>query len=446
MNSDFVGALPRDIDAENAVLGAAMLDREALEHIVGVLVKEDFYDKKNAIIFEIMVEMNQNGKLVDLLTLSDVMKSKNVSDAVGGTAYLNGLMDSVYISVNYKEYAKIIKSKSTLRNLIKASQNIINEAYKGTDEKKIIERAESDIFAISQNKFSNDLRHISFILEDSYSNIVKLSQAHGEVTGRNTGFIDLNKVTSGLQPSDLILLAARPSMGKTAFALNLCTNISKEGNPVIIFSLEMSSVQLIQRILAAQSMIELGKIKDGKLDSEDWIKLVDAIKELKKLPMYIDDTPGITVNEMRSKLRRIKMKYQKLGAIMVDYLQLMSGSGGENRQMEISNISRNLKVVAREMECPLIALSQLSRGPETREDKRPFLSDLRDSGAIEQDADIVMFLYRDFYYHRDKLAEKNKSELIIAKHRNGETGKIDLFWSGEYQRFGDMLKRDMEEP
>lgn len=446
MNSDLIGSLPRDIDAEHAVLGAAMLEREALEHIVNMLVKEDFYDKKNAIIFETMVEMNQGGKLVDLLTLSDVMKSKNVLDAVGGSAYLNSLMNAVYISVNYKEYAKIIKSKSTLRNLIKASQNIINEAYKGMDEKKLIEQAESDIFAISQNKFSNDLKHISLILEDSYANIVKLSQAHGEVTGRNTGFIDLNKVTSGLQPSDLILLAARPSMGKTAFALNLCTNIAKEGNPVIIFSLEMSSVQLIQRILASQSMIELNKIKDGKLDSDDWIKLVDTIKDLKKLPMYIDDTPGITVNEVRSKLRRIKMKYPKLGAVMIDYLQLMSGSGGENRQMEISNISRNLKVVAREMECPLISLSQLSRGPESREDKRPFLSDLRDSGAIEQDADIVMFLYRDFYYHRDRLDQKNKSELIIAKHRNGETGKIDLFWSGEYQRFGDVLKEDLQEP
>lgn len=446
MNNEFAGSLPKDIDAENAVLGAAMLEREALEHIINVLVKEDFYDKKNAIIFETMLAMNQDGKVVDLLTLSDAMKSRNVLDAVGGTPYLNMLMGSVYISVNYKEYTKIIKTKSTLRNLIKASQNIINEAYKGVDEKKVIEQAESDIFAISQNKFSNDLKHISSILEESYANIVKLSQSKGEVTGRNTGFIDLNKVTSGLQPSDLILLAARPSMGKTAFALNLCTNIAKEGNPVIIFSLEMSSVQLIQRILASQSMIELNKIKDGKLTSDDWIKLVETIKELKKLPMYIDDTPGITVNEVRSKLRRIKMKNPKLGAIMIDYLQLMSGSGGENRQMEISNISRNLKVVAREMECPLISLSQLSRGPESRDDKRPFLSDLRDSGAIEQDADIVMFLYRDFYYHRDKLDQKNKSELIIAKHRNGETGKIDLFWSGEYQRFGDMLKEDLQEP
>lgn len=445
MNNELLGSLPKDIDAENAVLGAAMLEKVALEHIVYFLSKDDFYDKKNSIIFETMIEMNNNNKLVDLLTLSDVLKSKNLLDAVGGTAYLNLLMSTVYININYREYAKIIKSKSVLRNLIKSSQNIINEAYKGRNEKELIEKAESDIFAISQNKFSNDLKHISHVLEESYASIVKLSQSHGEVTGRNTGFIDLNKVTSGLQPSDLILLAARPSMGKTAFALNLCTNIAKEGNPVIIFSLEMSSVQLIQRILACQAMIELNKIKNGKLDSDDWIKLVDTIKELKKLPIYIDDTPGITVNEVRSKLRRIKMKHEVLGLVMIDYLQLMSGSGGENRQMEISNISRNLKVVAREMECPLISLSQLSRGPESREDKRPFLSDLRDSGAIEQDADIVMFLYRDFYYHREKLEQKNKSELIIAKHRNGETGKIDLFWSGEYQRFGDILKEDLVE-
>lgn len=442
MNLEFSNALPRDIDAENAVLGSAMLDREALEHIAYNLVKEDFYDKKNAIIFETMVKMNNQNKLVDLLTLSDMMKSDNTLDVVGGSAYLNALMSTVYISVNYKEYTKIIKSKSTLRHLIQASKNIMEESYKGKDEEEILKMAENDFFAISQNKFSNDLQHISHILEDSYSKIVKMSQSKGQLTGRNTGFIDLNKVTSGFQSSDLILLAARPSMGKTAFALNLCTNVAREGNPVIIFSLEMSGLQLIQRILATQSMIELNKIKTGNLDSDDWIKLIDTIKELKSLPIYIDDTPGISVNEVRSKLRRIKMNHEVLGMVMIDYLQLMTGSGTESRQLEVSNISRNLKIIAREMNCPLISLSQLSRGPESREDKRPFLSDLRDSGAIEQDADIVMFLYRDFYYHREKLELKNTAELIIAKHRNGEVGKIDLFWSPEHQRFGDKYKEE----
>jgi replicative DNA helicase len=381
-----------------------ILDKEAILDIVEIIKAEDFYRNTHEVIFESIMTLYERNEPVDMVTLGDELTSRDILDDIGGIEYLNELTTAGIITTNAKYYAKIIEEKS--------------------------------IFDISQKKARDGFSSIKEILIETYEEIEKAYESDGSITGLSTGFRDLDLKTSGLQRSDLILVAARPSMGKTAFSLNLCQNVAtqNEGASVAIFSLEMAKAQLVQRMLATQAGVGLGKIRNGDLESEDWAKLASASAPLSEAKVYIDDTPGITVMEMRAKCRRLKME-QGLDMIMIDYLQLMSGGGKqENRQQEISNISRGLKGLAREMDCPVIALSQLSRAPELRADHRPILSDLRESGAIEQDADIVMFLYRDEYYFNDS-EKKGIGEIIIAKQRNGETGTVELAWLGDLVKF-----------
>ena len=364
-------------------------------------------------------------------------------DDVGGISYITSLSTIVPTTSNVKYYADIVKEKSVLRQLIKASNDIINLGYDGTTKvEDVLEKAEKKIFDISQEKASDDFKSINSVLMDTYDMIEHLYSSKAEITGITTGFRDLNKKINGMQRTDLLLLAARPAMGKTAFSLNLVQNAALKGDAsVAVFSLEMSKEQLVQRMLSAQSNVELKKLKTGKLSENDWPRIIDAMAVLSNAKIHIDDTPGIKITELRSKCRKLKLE-QGLDLILIDYLQLMEGEGNnESRQQEISKISRSLKIIAKELDCPVVALSQLSRAPEQRADHRPMLSDLRESGAIEQDADIVMFLYRDEYYHPDS-ERKNIGEVIIAKNRHGETGSVELVWLGEVQKFADK-SRDM---
>ncbi len=431
---DYNRVPPYDIRAEKSVLGSMILEKDVVIDVAQILKSDDFYKGTHQEIFSAILSLFDRSIPVDLVTLNDELSKLGIADSIGGMQCLNDLTTAGILTGNAHHYAEIVREKSTLRKLINASMEISENAYSAEKSEHVLEKAEKLIFDISQNKTSDDVSHIKEVLMDTYSQIERVSKSDGNITGLPTGFYDLDLKTSGLQKSDLILLAARPSMGKTAIGLNLCQNIAKlTGEGVIIFSLEMSKAQLVQRILAAESNVGLAKIRNGNLTSDDWEKLANATSPITNSNIYIDDTPAITVMEMRAKCRRIKME-KGLGLVLVDYLQLMSsGSKSESRQQEISNISRSLKGLARELDCPVIALSQLSRAPELRTDHRPILSDLRESGAIEQDADIVMFLYRDEYYNQDS-EKKGIGELIIAKQRNGETGTIELAW------FGDIVK------
>ena len=374
-----------------------------------------------------------------MITLSEELKKRNTLESIGGMIYIANLSEGVSTTANIKYYCEIVEEKSTLRKLIKASNEIIAKGYE--DEENIdviVELAEQKIFNITQKRNQDGLEPIKSILLESFTKIEQLSQNTGGITGLTTGFIDLDAKTSGMQKSDLILVAARPAMGKTAFSLNIVQNAAMKGDAsVAFFSLEMSKDQLVQRMLSSESHVELQKIINGRLTEEDWPKLVSSMGPLAQANIFIDDTPGITLMDLKAKCRKLKIE-KGLDLIMIDYLQLMSGEGkNENRQQEISNISRGLKGLAKEMDCPVVALSQLSRAPEMRSDHRPILSDLRESGAIEQDADIVMFLYRDEYYHEDS-EKKNIGEVIIAKHRNGPTGTVELVFMGEFTKFLNM--------
>lgn len=432
---------PHSVESEQSILGSILLDKDAIITVAEIIRPEDFYKEAHKVIYESMIALNNKSEPIDIITLTEQLKSSGHLNDVGGISYLTSLSTVVPTTSNVKFYTDIVKEKSVLRKLIKASNDIIQLGYeKSTKIEDVLEQAEKKIFDISQEKTSDDFKPINQVLMDTYDMIEQLYTNKSDVTGVTTGFRDLNKKINGFQRTDLILIAARPAMGKTAFSLNLVQNAAIKGSAsVAVFSLEMSKEQLVQRMLSSQSSVDLKKIKTGTLGDSDWPRLIDAMAVLSDTKIHIDDTPGIKISELRSKCRKLKIE-QGLDLILIDYLQLMEGDGrNESRQQEIAQISRSLKILAKELNCPVIALSQLSRAPEQRADHRPMLSDLRESGSIEQDADIVMFLYRDEYYNADS-ESKNICEVIISKNRHGETGAVELVWLGEVQRFGDKLR------
>ncbi len=433
---------PHSIEAEQSVLGSMLLDREAILVALEILGPKDFYKKAHEEIFEAIYNLFNKNEPVDLTTLTVELKNRGTLDAIGGILYLTSLSSAVPLTSNVRYYAEIVEEKATLRRLINASEEIITLGYGSEDleVEEIIEQAQKHIYDLSQNRFQEGFTPIKELLSKTFDQIEQLYENKKGITGLSSGFIDLDRKLSGLHKTDLILVAARPAMGKSAFSLNLAQNAAvKAGASVAVFSLEMSKEQLMLRMLASESMVDLNKIQTGNLDEEEWGKIAQAMIPLSQAQIYFDDTPGISVMEMRSKCRRLKME-KGLDLVLVDYLQLMQGDRrSENRQQEISAISRNLKIMAKELDCPVIALSQLSRAPELRADHKPILSDLRESGAIEQDADLVMFLYRDEYYNPES-DKKNLAEVIIAKHRHGETGSVELIWLGNFQKFLDYEK------
>ncbi len=433
---------PHDVTAEQAVLCSMFLDRDAASVALERLTGEDFYRSDHRMVFEAAEELHRSGLPIDVITVKSKLDEKGMFEQIGGMSFLKALSAAVGSSVNIGHYVKIVEEKAVLRRLIRTAGEISQLSYDGKEPtNNIIEKAEKDIFDIMQHRHSEQFHHIRDIAVDSIEKIEDIYHSKGKLTGVPTGFVDFDAKTAGLQKSDLILLAARPSMGKTAFALNIIQNAAIRSNvPTAVFSLEMSREQLVNRMLCSEAMLDAQKLRTGELEDTDWNDLIRAMGPLSEAPIYIDDTPGITPMEVRSKCRRLKVE-KGLGLIVIDYLQLMSGNGrSDSRQQEISEISRALKAIAREMEAPVIALSQLSRACEQRSDHRPMLSDLRESGAIEQDADIVAFLYRDEYYFPDT-EKKNQAELIIAKQRNGPTGTVDLTWMGQYTKFGNFLKK-----
>ncbi|MGI6727117.1 MAG: replicative DNA helicase [Anaerovoracaceae bacterium] len=429
---------PHSNDAEKSVLGSIILDKDALLEITEILKEDDFYNEMHREIYRTILELYRKSEPVDILTVSEELKKRNTLEMVGGRAYIALLSTMVPSTSNAAQYAKIVSEKAVLRRLINASSDIMEKSYQETNEPEtLLDYAEQSIFEIAQTKQKRDFESIKDVLYNNLKRIDEVSQLSGGITGITTGFLDLDAKTSGFQKSDLIILAARPSMGKTAFALNIAQQAAlREKAKVLIFSLEMSTEQLGQRLISVESRVEMQKLKTGKLDRNDWDQLYNAIDKLSKADIFIDDTPGINVLEIKNKCRRLKAE-KGLDMIVVDYLQLMSYEGrAESRQQEITAISRFLKQLAREMDCPVIVLSQLSRAPEMRSDRRPILSDLRESGAIEQDADVVIFLYRDEYYNQDT-EKPNICEVNIAKQRSGPTGIVELTWLGKYTKFVD---------
>lgn len=425
--------MPHSEEAEQSVIGSMIMDGEAIVTAMEILVPGDFYGRQYGILFEAVTELFADAKPVDLVTLRDKLKEKDVPQELYSIEFLADLVRVVPTSANVRYYAQIVKDKSVLRNLIKVTEGISNECY--LDKEKlddILAGAEKNVFDIVQRRGSSDFVNIRDIVIQSLDNIEAASRNKGAVTGIATGFYDLDYKTAGLQPSDLVLLAARPSMGKTAFVLNIAEHIAvKNKITTAIFSLEMSKTQLVNRILSMNSRVDAQVLRTGNLEDSDWANLMESARIIGESGLIIDDTPGISITELRSKCRKFKLE-QNLGLVIIDYLQLMSASGrSESRQQEISEISRSLKALAREINCPVVALSQLSRAVEKRDDKRPMLSDLRESGAIEQDADVVMFIYRDEYYNKES-PEAGITEIIIAKQRNGPTGTVKLGWQAEY--------------
>lgn len=430
---------PHSDDAEKSVLGSILLDKEALFEVLEILKPEDFYSEIHKEIYSSIIELYRKGQPVDILTVSEELKKRNSLEMVGGRAYVAFLSSVVPSTSNAGEYAKIIAEKAVLRMLIRTSSNIIEKSYQEKMESvEVLDFAERGIFEIAKSKQNKDYQAIKDVLWRNITTIDEMSKREGNIIGLTTGFTDLDAKTSGMQRSDLIMLAARPSMGKTAFALNIAQHAAIKGNAkVLIFSLEMSQDQLGQRMLSMESRIEIQKLKTGNLERQDWDQIHIALDTLSKTSIFIDDTPSITPMEIKNKCRRLKAE-KGLDLVVIDYLQLMTLEGRtENRQQEITAISRYLKQLAREMDCPVLVLSQLSRAPEQRTDHRPILSDLRESGSIEQDADIVMFLYRDEYYYPDSTEKPNVCEVNIAKQRSGPTGSIELTWLGKYTRFVD---------
>ena len=436
---------PHSIEAEQAVLGAVLLDREAIISASEFVNPEDFYKDSHREVYRAAVELFDRGEPVDLVTLSEQLRQKNLLEAVGGMAFLTDLSSSVPTIANAAHYAKIIYGKSLLRKLIRACGEISEKSFEAAEDvEEIIEYAEKNIFDISQKRVFTGFVPLKEVLVSSFNKIEELYNNKGTITGISTGFRDIDTKTSGLQKSDLILVAARPSMGKTSLALNIAQHAALlQKVPVAVFSLEMSREQLVNRMICAEANIDSHSMRTGNLSEDDWPKLAASVNRLSKANIYIDDTPGITVAEMRSKCRRLKLE-RGLELILIDYLQLMQGSSRvESRQQEISEISRSLKALAREMDCPVLAMSQLSRAPEMRSEHKPMLSDLRESGAIEQDADVVMFIYRDEYYHPDT-EKKGIAEIILAKQRNGPTGVVELVWLDKFTKFADMAKYEEE--
>jgi replicative DNA helicase len=434
--------LPHSIEAEKSVIGAMLMDKEAVTAALNMLTKEDFYSSQYAVIFESMAELFNESKPIDLVVLQEKLKEKNISPEIAGIDFIRDILTAVPTSANIRSYAGIVHEKAVLRRLIRVSEDIANTCYADKEQlEDILANAEKNIFKVLQSKSSGTLKPIEKIAENVLNRIEEVSRSNESVTGLPTGFIDLDYKTSGFQPSDLVLIAARPSMGKTAFVLNVVEHIAIRKNlPCMIFSLEMSAEQLVQRMLAMETGIDSQKLRVGNLNDNDWEQLIRGVVQVGNSKIIIDDTPGISITELRSKCRKVKLE-KGLSLVIIDYLQLMTGSSraSENRQQEISEISRNLKSLARELQAPVIALSQLSRACETRTDHRPMLSDLRESGAIEQDADIVMFLYREDYYKKDT-EHINEAEVIIAKQRNGPIGTVKLVWKPETTKFVNLAR------
>lgn len=433
--------LPHSIEAEQSVIGSMMMDREAIMTASEMISSEDFYQHQYGILFEAMLELYNEGKPVDLVTLQDRLKEKEVPPEISSLEFVRDVLNTVPTSANIKYYAGIVQEKSMLRKLIKVNEGIANTCYLAKDRlEDILADTEKKVFDLIQSRTSGEFVPIKEVVLNALDKIEAASKNKGTVTGIPTGFIDLDYKTSGFQPSDLILIAARPSMGKTAFVLNIAQNMAfKSGKTVAVFSLEMSKEQLVNRLFSLESKVDSQSIRTGSLSDDDWAKLIEGAGIIGKSNLIIDDTPGISINELRSKCRKFKLEHN-LEMIIIDYLQLMSGSKKtDSRQQEISDISRALKQVARELHVPVVALSQLSRAVEQRPDHRPMLSDLRESGAIEQDADVVMFIYRDDYYNKDS-EKKNIAEIIIAKQRNGPIGTVELVWLPNFTKFVNMKK------
>ncbi len=434
---------PHDVEAEQAVLGSMLTDKDAVISAIEVLKEDDFYRTDNKSIYEAIINLYNRAEPIDIITVKAELESLGKFEQVGGLEYLASLPDKVPTTANAMKYIKIVEEKSTLRNLIKTANEIIELGYDPTEDvSDIMEGAEKKIFNIMQNNDKKSYSPIKDILVDSFTQLEELYNRKQHITGVPSGFTELDYKTAGFHGSDLVLIAARPAMGKSAFALNIATNAAVRANvPVAIFSLEMSKEQMVNRILCSEAMVDSNKVRTGKLEEDDWTKLAGSIGPLSDAEIYIDDTPGISVMEIRAKCRKLKLE-KNIGMVVIDYLQLVQGSNKRNgsREQEISEISRSLKILAKELNVPVIALSQLSRAVEQRPDHRPMLSDLRESGAIEQDADIVMFLYRDDYYNPDS-EKKDIAEVIIAKHRGGSLGTVDLLWLGSYTKFVNLEKR-----
>ncbi len=433
--------MPHSVEAEQSVIGSMIMSRDAIVAASEIITGEDFYDKQYGIIFETMVELNDKGVPVDLITLQNRLKEKEVPPEVSSLEYVGQLVAAVPTSANVRYYASIVAEKAVLRKMIRLNEEIANNCYAGKETLEfILEDTEKRVFQLVQSRNSGEFVPIRQVVMNAMHKIDTASKNKGVVTGVPTGFLDLDYRTAGMQPSDLVLIAARPSMGKTAFALNIAQNVAfKQNKAVAIFSLEMSKEQLVNRMFSLESNVDAQKLRTGQLEDNDWERLIESAGVIGRSKLIIDDTPGISVSELRSKCRKYKLE-MGLSMIIIDYLQLMTGSGRvESRQQEISEISRSLKGVARELQVPVLALSQLSRAVEQRPDHRPMMSDLRESGAIEQDADVVMFIYRDDYYNHDT-DKKNISEIIIAKQRNGPIGTIELAWLPEYTKFANLAK------
>ena len=437
---------PHDIEAEQAILGCMLTDKDSVIDAIEVLKEDAFYREDNRAIYSAILSLYSKSEPIDLITVKAELVEAGNFERVGGLEYLASLPERVPTTSNVDKYIKIVEEKAMLRSLITSANDLVALGYDETEDVDILmDMAEKKVFELAQKKNTKGYTPLKDVLVESFEKLEELYNQKGRISGLSTGFMDLDLKTSGLHNSDLIIVAARPAMGKSAFAINIATNIAvQSGKGVAIFNLEMSKEQVGNRILCSEAMVDSNKIRTGQIEDDDWVKLASTLSRLSEAPIYIDDTAGISIMEIRAKCRKLKIE-KDIGLVVIDYLQLIQGSGKRNasREQEISEISRSLKILAKELDIPVIALSQLSRGVEKRDDKRPMLSDLRESGAIEQDADIVMFLYRDDYYNEDS-EKKNVAEVILAKHRGGSTGTVDLAWLPSYTKFASLEKRFFE--
>ena len=446
---------PQNLEAEEAVLGSILLEQDSIISVMEFLVPDDFYRVAHQLIFAAMIELNQNSEAIDPITVSEKLRQKNQIENVGGEAGIIELLDKVPTAANVEFYTQIVLEKSTRRKLIKTSTNIVKNAYQEDETiANVLDTAERDILSVSEGRNKAGFIPIRDVLHEAYTSLEERSKNNGEVTGIATGYIGLDRMTSGLHADELIILAARPSVGKTAFVLNIAKNVAVNLNETVaIFSLEMGAESLVERIICSHASINAGHLKTGKLTDEEYTQYFVATGVLAEAPIYIDDTPGIRVSEIRAKCRRLKQERNNLGLVVIDYLQLIEGNGKESRQQEVSEISRNLKKLAKELKVPVIALSQLSRGVEQRQDKRPIMSDIRESGSIEQDADIVAFLYRDDYYRKEpdenghvpEVEPNSTIEVIIEKNRSGPRGTVELNFMKEFNKFTNLLPDGVEQ-
>lgn len=430
--------VPYSQEAERSVLGAVLFDPQQISTVIGAVKEEDFYLEANREVFAAMMDLFHQNKPIDVVVLKEQLITRGSFEAIGGLSYLADLAAGVPTTENINYYLKIVSEKSDLRRLIKAGSEIVQMSYEAKEELPVImDAAEQKIFEILQKRSSEGFSSIQEVLPETIKRLEELSKNQSNVTGIPTGLIDLDQITAGLHNSDLILIAARPSMGKSSLALNIAGHAAAHSHvTTAFFSLEMSKEQIVNRLLCAEALVDSHKMTVGGLDETDWEKLLAAYQLLADAPFFIDDTAGISINEIRAKCKRLKLKHN-LGLVVIDYLQLMQGRRSESRQQEVSDISRSLKIMAKELDIPVIALSQLNRAPDQRTDHRPMLSDLRESGSIEQDADIIMFIYRDDFYNPDS-EEKNVAECLLSKHRNGSTGTVKMCWLGQFTKFCDM--------